>query len=195
VSDPLPLVDREPRLDLSVGALVVYGSHGIGRVSARSPEKLHSGAATVIIEFDSGLSVILPLERAEVCLRPIAGPSELDSVRAVLSSTDIPAQPPGQARTRATRSKIGVGDPVGLAEVVRDSVERQRRSAPGSTRSSAEQELYRQARRLLVAELVRAADIDEAGADSWIDDQLHRETRGDPAAQGNRRWPEGQAKT
>jgi RNA polymerase-interacting CarD/CdnL/TRCF family regulator len=174
VSDPLSIVDREPRLDLSVGALVVYGSHGIGRVSARGSERLDSGGATVVIEFDSGLSVILPLERAELCLRPIAGPSELDLVRAVLRSTDIPTEPAGQARTRATRSKIAVGDPVGLAEVVRDAVERQRRSGPGSTRSSSEQELYQQARRLLVAELVRAADVDEAAADAWIDDQLHR---------------------
>ena len=172
MSDPLSLVDSEPWLDLSVGALVVYGSHGIGRVAARSAEKLDRGA-TVLIEFDSGLSVILPLERAEVCLRPIAGPSELDSVSAVLRTRDISAEAPGQARTRATRSKISVGAPVGLAEVVRDAVERQRRSAPGSTRSSAEQELYQQARRLLVAELVRALDIDEAGADTWIDDQLH----------------------
>jgi RNA polymerase-interacting CarD/CdnL/TRCF family regulator len=174
VTGALSLVDREPRLDLSVGALVVYGSHGIGRVSARSPEELHSGAATVAIEFDSGLSVILPLERAEVCLRPIVGPTELELVRAVLRSREIPTEPAGQARTRATRSKIGVGDAVGLAEVVRDAVERQRRSAPGSTRSSAQQELYHQARRLLVAELVRAADIDEARADEWIDDQLDR---------------------
>jgi CarD family transcriptional regulator len=176
VSEPVRLVEHEPRLDLGVGSLVVYGSHGIGRVSALSSEKLNGASMTVVaLEFDSGLSVILPLERAEACLRPIAGPSELDAVRAVLRSRDVPADQPGQARTRATRSKIGLGDPVGLAEVVRDAVERQRRSGAGSARASTEQELYLQARRLLVAELVLAAQLDEAGAEAWVDDQLQRD--------------------
>jgi RNA polymerase-interacting CarD/CdnL/TRCF family regulator len=174
VSEQVRLMDREQELDLSVGALVVYGSHGIGRVSARSAKKRDGASGTTVaLEFDSGLSVLLPLERAETCLRPIAGPTQLDEVRAALRSRGLPAGQPGQAQIRATRSKIGLGDPVGLAEVVRDAVERQRQSPAGSARSTAGQELYLQARRLLVAELVLAAQIDEAGADAWIDDQLH----------------------
>jgi CarD family transcriptional regulator len=176
VSVRLPLVEREPGLDLSVGALVVYGSHGIGRVSARNADEREGpGDVTVALEFDSGLSVTLPLERAEACLRPIAGASELDGVRAALRSRETPTDPPGQARVRATRTKIAAADPTGLAEVVRDAVERRRRAAPGSTRSTAEQELYQKARRLLVAELVLAADIDEATAEEWIDEQLQRD--------------------
>jgi CarD family transcriptional regulator len=165
----------EPGLDLSVGALVVYGAHGIGRVSTRSPKK-RGGAAgvTIALEFGSGLSVILPLERAEACLRPVAGASELEDVRAALRTRYVPIELPGQARTRTTRAKIAAGDPVALAEVVRDAVERQRLSASRSTAASTTQELYLQARRLLVAELVLAAGIDEVEADQWIDDQLDR---------------------
>jgi CarD family transcriptional regulator len=170
----LPLVDREPGLDLSVGAVVVYGSHGIGRVSARSADEREGSGEVVAVEFESGLSVTLPLGRAEACLRPIAGASELDEVRGALRSRSVSAEASGQARIRATRTKVAAGDPTGLAEVVRDVVERQRRSAPGSTRSTAEQELYQKARRLLVAELVLAADIDEATAEEWIDEQLRR---------------------
>jgi RNA polymerase-interacting CarD/CdnL/TRCF family regulator len=173
VTVQLRLVDPERELDLSVGALVVYGSHGIGRVCARTTEKRdRAGEATVVLEFQSGLSVILPLERAETCLRPPAGASELADVRATLRCRDVPVERSWQARTRATRARIAVGEPAGLAEVVRDGVERQRRHATGSTLSSVEQELYLKARRLLVPELVHAAGIDEVEAEAWIDDQL-----------------------
>jgi RNA polymerase-interacting CarD/CdnL/TRCF family regulator len=175
VSGRLGLEDRAPGLDLSVGALVVYGGHGIGRISARNIESGRDPEASrVVLEFASGLSVILPLERAEACLRPTAGPSELDDVRATLRSRSTPIEQPAQARRKTTQTKIVVGDPVGLAEVVRDAVERQRQFAPGSTLSPAEQELYQKARRLLAAELVVAADIDEAEAQAWIESQLDR---------------------
>ena len=175
MSGRLGLEDRAPELDLSVGALVVYGGHGVGRICARSFESGEdSEASRVVLEFASGLSVILPLERAEACLRPTAGPGELDDVRATLRSRSTQNEQPAQARRRTTQSKIVVGDPVGLAEVVRDAVERQRRFAPGSTLSPAEQELYWKARRLLAAELVVAAHIDEAEAEAWIESQLDR---------------------
>jgi CarD family transcriptional regulator, regulator of rRNA transcription len=176
VSVPLPLAGREPGLDLSVGAVVVYGSHGIGRVSARNPgNRGEPAGGTVALEFESGLSVILPLERAEACLRPIADARGLEDVRAALCARDVPIEPAWQARSRTTRTKLAAGEPVGLAEVVRDGVERRRRSTTGSTPSPAEQELYRKARQLLVTELVLAAGMDETEAERWIDDQLHRD--------------------
>jgi RNA polymerase-interacting CarD/CdnL/TRCF family regulator len=179
MSSRLRLVAREPRLDLGVGALIVYGGHGVGRVSARGPAKGDSSEGdTVVLEFPSGLSVILPLERAEACLRPPAGATECEAVSAALRSRNTPIEQSWQARTRSTRTKIALGDPVGLAESVRDAVERQRRSANGSTLSSAEQELYQKARRLLAAELAVAADIDEAEAEAWI--ESHLEPDGQP---------------
>jgi RNA polymerase-interacting CarD/CdnL/TRCF family regulator len=170
------LVGAGPELDLDVGALVVYGSHGLGRVTATSARNGDAGdGATVALEFPSGLSVILPIERAEACLRPPAGATEIEAVRAALRNGNTPTEQSWQSRTRMTRTKIAHGDPVGLAEVVRDAVERQRRFAAGSTLSSAEQELYRKARRLLAAELAVAAALDEAQADAWIEHQLDGE--------------------
>lgn len=166
---------RKPGLDLDVGALVVYGSHGLGRVTGRKAR--HGGGSeepTVVVEFASGLSVILPLHRAESCLRPPAGASELEAVRATLRAQPRPSEQAWRDRTQTIRTKIALGGPVELAEVVRDAVERQRRHASGSTLSAAEQELYRKARHLLAAELAVAAGIDEPGAEAWIDDQLDR---------------------
>jgi len=165
----------ETGLDLHVGALVVYGSHGLGRVTGRKAR--HDGGSegpTVVVEFASGLSVILPLERAESCLRPAARASDLEAVRAALRAQPRPTEQAWRDRTQTIRTKIALGGLVELAEVVRDTAERQRRQATGSTLSTGEQELYRKARRLLAAELAVAADIDECGAETWIEDQLVR---------------------
>jgi RNA polymerase-interacting CarD/CdnL/TRCF family regulator len=173
VSGSIRLVGRDPGLDLSVGASVVYGGHGLGRVAARTPKKGEAGeGATVVLEFASGLSVSLPLERAEACLRSPAGATELEAVRAALRVREVAIEPSWKARTRTTRTKIALGGAVGLAEVVRESVERQRRFATGSTVSPAEQELYKKARGLLAAELAVAAGLDEAEAETWIDSQM-----------------------
>lgn len=160
-------------LDLSVGARVVYGSHGIGRVSSVKTEGRGSArAATVVVEFSSGLSVILPLERARACLRPLAGAVELDDVRVALSARDVPIEQSWRARSQSTRSKISAGETVGLAEVVRDSAQRARRLTPGATLSPAEQDLYKKARHLLAAELGAVADLDEGETQTWIDHHL-----------------------
>jgi RNA polymerase-interacting CarD/CdnL/TRCF family regulator len=162
-------------LDLSVGALVVYGSYGIGRVSSPKANGRRSAmAATVVVEFSSGLSVVLPLERARACLRPLAGVIELDDVRAALRVRDVPIEQSWRARSLSMRSKISAGETVGLAEVVRDSVERTRRLAPRATLSPAELDLYKKARHLLAAELGAVVDLDESEAETWIDHQLRR---------------------
>jgi RNA polymerase-interacting CarD/CdnL/TRCF family regulator len=173
VSGRLP--DGETGLDLSVGAVVVYGGHGVGRVTGRNAsDGDDADGATVVLELASGLSVILPLERAESCLRPPADARAFKKVRAVLRSQNTTIEQSWQARTRATRAKIAAGDTVGLAEVVRDAVQRQRRFGAGSTLSTAEQRLYHKARRLLADELAVTTAVDESQAETWIESQLDR---------------------
>jgi RNA polymerase-interacting CarD/CdnL/TRCF family regulator len=164
-------LDETP-LDLRVGALVVYGGHGLGRVSGER----HGGGDTdsevsIVVEFEGGLSVTLPLERAAACLRPVADADKLARIADALRNDGTPREASWQARTRVTRTKIAAGEPVGLAEVVRDAVVRQRRSPSGAL-SMYERELYLKARRLLAAELGAATATDEAQAEAWIDGQL-----------------------
>ena len=155
---------------LREGALVVYGGHGLGRICAGPPDEAHP-AASIVVEFAGGLSVTLPLERAVACLRSVAGADELARVQDVLREESGTIEKSWQARTRTTRTKIAAGDALALAEVVRDSVTRQRR-APSGALSMYEHELYMKARRLLAAELSAATATDETQADAWIDGQL-----------------------
>ena len=161
----------EPELDLRVGALVVYGEHGVGRVTRRS-DGGSGGGGTVVVEFASDLSVTLPIDRAVLCLRSLANAVELARVEDALRSRDAVVEKSWQVRTKTTRTKIAAGEAVGLAEVVRDAVGRERQLAAGSGLSSYERELYLKARRLLAAELGVATGTDETQAEAWIEVQL-----------------------
>jgi RNA polymerase-interacting CarD/CdnL/TRCF family regulator len=156
-------------MGLAVGDAVVYASHGIGQVEARH----RSGSDlpdTVVIVFEGGLRVTLPLDRALDTLRPVASEADLAKVRRTLGADPGESDEPWSKRFRATREKVSLGEVTGLAEVVRDGVLRDRQSAGGSRSVSASSErgLYLHARALLAAEIALARGIDAADADAWI---------------------------
>ena len=155
----------------AVGDLVVYASHGIGRVTALS------GAGEkqmLVLACDSGLTVTLPAARASETLRPLAGENELADVGQTLRG-DVPEiEQAWSKRLRATREKLAAGLASGLAEIVRDGAQRERQTAArqGNASSPSERELYVKARKLLADEIGLSRGIDRADAELWIDDQL-----------------------
>jgi RNA polymerase-interacting CarD/CdnL/TRCF family regulator len=58
-----------------------------------------------------------------------------------------------------------------LAEIVRDGLQRERRLTTGSSKPLAN-ELFRQARRLLTAEIAASRGIEPEAADAWIVQQV-----------------------
>jgi len=179
-ADHDPAAASQLQLDLRVGALVVYGGHGLGRVSRGRDGggEDASSSGSVVLEFaSSGLSVTLPLEQAVICLRSVADAAEVARVRAALRPCDASIAASWVARRKSTRAKLLAGEAVGLAEIVRDAFAR-RRASPSGALSSSEREFSLKARRLLAAELGAAMAIDEARADAWIDGELEARTIG-----------------
>ena len=71
--------------------------------------------------------------------------------------------------------KLAGGDPLGLAEVVRDGALRERKliaKRNGSQLSPSERDLYVRARRLLSGEIGLAHGLEPLEADAWIQAQL-----------------------
>lgn len=168
-------------MKLAVGDLVVYGPHGAGRVSARE-RRVVLGESHEVIElaFAGGLSIQLPLERAQELLRPIADESDLSRVRDTLRMDQPVSKDSWLARRRDVLAKLTVGSPVGLAEIIRDGACRERGlsgSRGGSQLSPGERELFGKARRLLSTEIGLARDIEPQAADDWIGSQLVRAER------------------
>lgn len=163
---------------LAVGDVVVYGSHGAGRVTARE-RKVVLGAQQEVIELElgGGLRVELPLERAHELLRPLATESDLDRVQKVLRADQAATSGSWLKRKRESLAKLNDGDPIGLAHVIRDGAHRDAAPAPKGgkvQRSLWQRELATRARGLLSVEIAFAREIEPEEADSWIDRQLSR---------------------
>lgn len=162
---------------LAVGDLVVYASHGIGRIKSRHP---HEGQEeTLVLVFESGLKVTLPLDRAQNALRSLSGEPELEDVQRTLRADMPPALEPWSRRYRASQAKLAGGRASGLAEIVRDGAHRERRRVKGGP-SPVENQLYRQARKLLAAEVAAARGIGSEAADAWIGQQIGGEPQSSP---------------
>ncbi len=163
-------------MKLLTGDLVVYGSHGVGRV-APGPEEGESARTQVVVAFASGLSVTLPLARALESLRPLAGTSELASVQATLRSQGSPSEESWLKRCKEAQAKVVAGELIGLAEVVRDGDRRESMlTASGKRLSANEQQIYQRAQRLLADEIGLAQGLEPDQANDWIRLQLAHES-------------------
>lgn len=153
-------------MELAIGDMVVYGPHGAGSITAREPRViLGEEHVVVVLALAHGLSVELPLARAEDLLRPVADAEEIARLRVVLRSEAPLDTDPWLKRQRAARAKLGTA--VGLAEVVSEGTQRPSLS-PG------ERELVQRAKDLLAAEIAISRGEDASAASAWIDEQLAR---------------------
>jgi CarD family transcriptional regulator len=129
----------------------------------------------VVLALADGLTVTLPIGRAHEGLRPLASESDMRRVQEALREVHVLSADPWLKRRNGARTKLTGGDPVGLAELVRDSARRERAlsfKGANSQLSPGEHELAEKARQLLSAEIALARGLGLAEADAWIDEQL-----------------------
>jgi CarD family transcriptional regulator len=155
-------------MKLRVGDIVVYGAHGAGSVAARETRDVDGAPGVVIVlALSRGLSVELPLTRAEELLRPAADEAELGRVRDVLAADATRSTANWVQRQREARVKLQ--STIGLAEILRDGA--QRDEAPSKI-SPSEREVVKRARELLSTEIALARGVEPDEAGDWIDAQL-----------------------
>ena len=161
---------------LAVGDVVVYAGHGPGQVAARGKTVvLGVEQEIVVLELGGGLSVTLPLERAREQLRPLLGEEDIRRVQETLRQDAVVSGDVWAKRLKQGQAKLRGGDPLELAEVVRDGARRERMLSGKGTNSQlsrGERELYVRARQLLSGEIGLARGLEPAEADAWIEEQL-----------------------
>ena len=163
-------------MKLDVGSVVAYPPHGVGRISSRE-KKVVLGVEeeVVVIELANELSVTLPVSRATDLLRPPATESDLKKVQKTLREDGVVSDEIWSKRLAQAQEKLRSGDPLDLAEIVRDGVKREQgRTATGTPikLSTSERSLHLKARDLLAGEIEVARGIERADAEAWIDQQL-----------------------
>jgi CarD family transcriptional regulator, regulator of rRNA transcription len=163
---------------LAVGDLVVYGSHGVGRIVARRKQHLTGRLQDVVVVQLEELTVTLPVALARAQLRPIADRTDARRVGEALRADEVLSSRNWLSRRRETLDKLIGGTPVELAQIVSEGAQRERlRSARGADRSqlsSSERDVCARARALLSAEIALTLDLQPTEAESWIDSHLVR---------------------
>jgi RNA polymerase-interacting CarD/CdnL/TRCF family regulator len=161
---------------LEVGDVVVYAAYGVGRIVAREKQRVDGSVReVVVIELSDDLTVSLPLERADEQLRSLATEADLRRVQKVLRDEREVSTAPWLARERESRAKLTGGDPVSLAEIVRDGATRLElltRTGSRTQLPEGERHLFGKARYLLATEIAQVRGMATADADDWIGRQL-----------------------
>ena len=164
-----------PWCKLAVGDMIVYASHGAGHVAARkSRVVLGKRQEVIVLALADGLSVELPMERAHELLRPLASESDMSRVQKTLGADQAVNSDPWLKRRRDSQAKLTGGDPIELAEIIRDSAYRESTLRAKSQLSPGERDLFVRARQLLSTEIALARGVEPAEANAWIDEQLTR---------------------
>jgi CarD family transcriptional regulator, regulator of rRNA transcription len=163
-------------VELKVGTVVAYPPHGVGRVAAREKRVvLGQEEEVVVVQLGNELSVTLPISRAEEQLRPPATEADLKKVQKALREQGVVSDEIWSKRVQQAQEKLRSGDPLELAEIVRDGVRREQGKTANGTPtklSTSERALHNKARELLSGEISVTRGLDPAEADAWIDDQL-----------------------
>ena len=172
---------------LAVGDLVVYASHGAGRVAAREKRiVLGKRQEVVVLVLAGGLSVELPMERAHELLRPLVTEADMSRVQTALGAAHAANSDPWLKRRRESQAKLTSGDPIELAELIRDSAHRESTPRAKSQLSPAERDVFVKARQLLSNEIALARGVEPAEANANGEEE--RRARGCRAQTESRRY-------
>jgi len=152
------------------GDFVVYPAHGVGQVTARTKTTVAGQDMDLLaIHFTKDkLTMHIPCTDAtNKGLRQIATPAIMETVTNILGMKAKSKRLPWSKRQTEYTAKISSGDPVSLAEVVRDLYR-----APEVTSTYSERQIYEKALGRLAPEYAVIHDISEAEAVSKIESVL-----------------------
>ena len=157
--------------EFEIGSWVVYPSHGVGYI--RDLEKLEVAGTAVeffVISFkNSNLVLKLPTTKAITTgLRRIASAEEMENAFAVLSKKGRKKKQMWSKRAQEYEEKINSGDPVAMAEVLRDLY----RESDDIGQSFSERQIYQEALSRFATELSILYEISEEEAVKKLDTLL-----------------------
>jgi CarD family transcriptional regulator len=146
-----------------VGVWVVYPSHGVGKIENIETFEI-DGKKTefFVIFFNSNkLTLKLPIKRAiDAGLRKVLTKSEMQLVLEVLAQKGKKKRMMWSKRAQEYEAKINSGDPVAIAEVLRDLY----KDGGDSVQSFSERQIFQQAMDRLAKEISILEEIEEEDA-------------------------------
>ena len=157
--------------DFKVGSWVVYPSHGVGKLN--NIEKIIVDGMTLeffVITFEkSRLTLKLPVKKAvDAVLRKISSKEGLKEIFDSLLKKSKKRKTMWSKRAQEYEAKINSGNPVSIAEVLRELY----KEDGENSQSFSERQVYQQAMERLACEVSVVETIDEAEAVKRIETVL-----------------------
>ncbi len=159
------------KIEFAEGDLVVYPAHGVGRVDGI--EELTIGDQAVrlyAISFEKDrMKLKVPVEKAEESgLRRLSSKERLKAAMETLQGRARIRRTMWSRRAQEYEAKINSGDPVSIAEVLRDL----KRNTEQAEQSYSERQIYQAALERLARELAAVERIDEQKAADRLEEVM-----------------------
>lgn len=161
---PMPEVAKKPeKLDFAAGDFVVYPAHGVGFVEGVETQTIAGMDITLYtISFEKDrMRLKLPVSKVKASgLRKLSSKDRLKDALATLQGRSQTRRIMWSRRAQEYEAKINSGDPVSIAEVLRDL----KRADDQSEQSYSERQIYQAALERLAREVAAIEKIDEKKA-------------------------------
>jgi CarD family transcriptional regulator len=165
------------------GDVVVYSAHGVGKIDRIGSEIIAGHTIDIIqVSFgDNQMTVRVPAAKARAAgLRKLSSPEAVAKALGVLTGNARSSKLMWAKRVLDYQSKINSGNPILLAELLRDL----RRNADGTEGSYSERNIFEIALARLASEIAAVENIDQQEAVAKIFAQLRSGRGADaPAAE------------
>jgi CarD family transcriptional regulator len=159
------------QLEYSVGDYVVYPAHGVGRIAGietHSIGEMEVELYSICFEKER-MTLKVPTSKAKKAgLRKLSSKDRIKSAMETLRGRSRVRRTMWSRRAQEYEAKINSGDPVSIAEVVRDL----HRASDQPEQSYSERQIYQAALERLARELAAVEKIDEQKATQRLEQVL-----------------------
>ena len=162
---------EEKESDYKAGNWVVYPTHGVGKVMGiENREIAGTKLKLIVISFEKDrMTLRVPTDKAKDSgLRKLSSRDEMKGALKTLKGRSRIRRTMWSRRAQEYEAKINSGDPVSIAEVVRDL----HRKEDQPDQSYSERQIYQAALDRLARELAAVEDIDEEAATEKLETLL-----------------------
>ena len=156
----------------TVGDYVVYPTHGVGRITGIEEQEIVGMKLELfIVEFDKEkMTLRVPINKADATgMRLLASPEKMKTALTTLKGRARVKRTMWSRRAQEYEAKINSGDPVSIAEVIRDL----HRGEGQPEQSYSERQIYEAAMERLMRELAAVEGLDDEQATERLDNVLN----------------------
>ncbi len=159
------------KAEFSAGDFVVYPTHGVGKIVGVEEQEISGHELQLfVIKFETEkMTLRVPIEKAKGAgLRKLSSRPQMELALSTLRGRSRVNRAMWSRRAQEYAAKINSGDPISIAEVVRDL----HRNAGQPDQSYSERQIYESALERLVRELAAVEKIDRIAATQRLEEML-----------------------